>query len=102
MATKISTRLLSLKNARDYKQSISDGDIQYVYIGESKPYENDAVVPDIVESPLSMRDVGRSIIAAKKIEARDINLVVPRVDWTTNTNYYQYDDTISFPVTIKC
>ena len=95
MATKISTRLLSLKNARDYKQSISDGDIQYVYIGESKPYANDAVVPDIVESPLSMRDIGRSIIAAKKIEARDINLVVPRVDWTTNTNYYQYDDTIS-------
>ena len=34
-ATKISTRLLSLKNARDYKQSISDGDIQYVYIARA-------------------------------------------------------------------
>ena len=25
-----------LKTVRDYKQSISDGDIQYVYIGEMK------------------------------------------------------------------
>ena len=41
-----------------------------------------------------MRDVGDQSWR-KKIEARDINLVVPRVDWTTNTNYYQYDDTIS-------
>jgi len=95
MATKISTRLLSLKNARDYKQTITDGDVQYVYIGESKPYTNDAVVPDVVEGPLSVRDIGRSIIAAKRIETRDVNLVVPRVDWTTNTNYYQYDDTLS-------
>ena len=40
-----------------------------------------------------MRDVDQSY--RKKDRTRDINLVVLRVDRTTNTNYYQYDDTIS-------
>jgi hypothetical protein len=35
------------------------------------------------------------MFAAKKVTATDVELVIPRVNWTANTKYRQYDDTIA-------
>lgn len=98
MALTYTSQKLSLDNAEKFKNSFADaanGTIQYVFIGDHVPFANEASPPEIVETIASEKDVWDNIFAAKRATANDVELVIPRINWTANTQYRQYDDTIA-------
>ena len=98
MSLTYTSQKLSLDNAEKFKNSFADaanGTIQYVFIGDHVPYANEASPPEIVETIASEKDVWDGVFAAKRATANDVELVIPRVNWTANTQYRQYDDTIA-------
>jgi len=76
-----------------YNSSLSDP-ILYVFIGNHVPYANEASPDSLVDTISTEKDIWDNIYAAKKVTANDIELVVPRVNWSGNTKYRNYDDTI--------
>ena len=97
MATKYTSKLQSLKSAEQYIEGFSGDspEIQYIFIGNSIAYSNEASVPSIVES-VSQNDLAfDNMIAAKRVRASDVNLVIPRVNWEANKKYRQFDGQIS-------
>jgi hypothetical protein len=82
--------------AEQFKESFSEftPTIGYLFIGNHIPNENDDVVADITESVASDKQVWDNMYAAKKVTGFDVELVIPKVTWTANTKYRQFDDTI--------
>jgi hypothetical protein len=80
--------------AEQFKESFSEftPTIGYVFIGNHVPNENDDVVADITESVATDKEVWDNMYAAKKVTGFDVELVVPKVTWSANTKYRQYDD----------
>ena len=97
MALNYTSEKLALDNAERFKDSFSETDpsIQYVFIGNHTPYSNESSAPNIVETVSSEKTVWDNMFAAKRVTANDVELVIPRVNWTANTKYRQYDDTIT-------
>jgi hypothetical protein len=97
MATSYISEKLSLNSADLFKDSFSTTSpaIQYVFIGNHVPYANESSPDPIVETISSEKEVWDNMFAAKRVTANDIDLVIPRVNWTSNTRYRQYDDTIT-------
>lgn len=97
MALNYTSEKLSLDNAERFKDSFGDTDpsIQYIFIGNHTPYANESSPPDITETISSEKSVWDKMFAAKRVTANDVELVIPRVNWTANTKYRQYDDTIT-------
>lgn len=98
MATSINTRKLSFNSAklwRDDLRNISSNTspVVYVSIGNSVPYANEASPNSIVDTIVDEKTSWDNIFAAKRATGNDVELVVPRVNWTANTKYRQYDDT---------
>ena len=96
----ISTNKLSYSTASLWKSSIEQATnvspVLYISIGNHVPYSNEASPPDIVDTIASEKDIWDNIFAAKRITGNDVQLVIPRVNWTANTGYRQYDDTTDF------
>jgi hypothetical protein len=82
--------------AEQFKESFSEftPTIGYVFIGNHIPNENDDVVANITESVATDKQVWDNMYAAKKVTGFDVELVIPKVTWTANTKYRQFDDTI--------
>ena len=80
--------------AEQFKESFSEftPTIGYLFIGNHVPNENDDVVADITESVATDKQVWDNMYAAKKVTGFDVELVVPRITWTANSKYRQYDD----------
>jgi len=107
MTLKLKTQKLSIDSAQRMKESFTGSAamaevlttetspaIQYIFIGNHVPYSNEASPPSIVDTVASEKEVFDNIFAAKRATANDVELVIPRVNWTANTSYRQYDDTI--------
>lgn len=96
----IPTNKLSYSTASLWKtsveQSSDDFKITYVAIGNHTAYSNESSPPDIVDTISSEKDVWDNIFAAKRVTGNDVQLVAPRINWTANTKYRQYDDTTEF------
>jgi len=93
MATKYTSKLQSLKSAEQYIAGL-DGDtpdIQYIFIGKTDAFNDTDTPNDIAESVDVDNRTFRDMIAAKRINAGDVNLVIPRVNWTANMIYRQFD-----------
>jgi len=94
----ISTKKLSYSKASLWKQSITQTSnscpVLYIFIGDHVPYANEASPDSLVDSISTEKSVWDNIYAAKRVSGNDVELVVPRVTWTANTKYRQYDDTI--------
>jgi hypothetical protein len=91
MATNLSTKTLELRNAEAFANSFSS-ELSYISIGDSTPYLNEASPPQIVQTPEVLSDVLNSMVALKKVTAGEVKLSVPRVDWTSDTKYMQFDN----------
>lgn len=83
--------------AQQYKESFYEPSptVGYVYIGNHLVYQQENEPPAITDSIADEKTVWDNMIAAKKITGTDVELVIPRVNWTANTKYKQYDDVIS-------
>jgi hypothetical protein len=70
-------------------------EIGYVFMGNHLAYANDASPTNISDTIFDEKSAWDNMYAAKKITGNDVELVIPRVNWTSNTNYKQYDDLVS-------
>ena len=97
MALNYTSEKISLNNADLFKDSFSATSpaIQYVFIGNHTPYANESSPNAIVETIATEKDVWDNMFGAKRVTANDVEFVIPRVYWTANTKYRQYDDTIA-------
>jgi hypothetical protein len=98
MANSINTRKLSYNSAKLLRDSVQDAatntsPVLYVTIGNNVPYANEASPDSIVDTINTEKEAWDNLFAAKRATGNDIQLVIPRVDWTANTKYRQYDDT---------
>jgi hypothetical protein len=98
MSTSYTSEKLSLNSAEIFKESFANISescpIQYIFIGKHTPYSNELSPNPIVETISTEKEVWDNMFAAKRLTANDVELVIPRVNWTANTNYLQYDDTL--------
>lgn len=85
------TRNFGIFNARAFENYIASSLANlYVTIGRQQPWANGDAVPTPVESSNNFFSVWDNMIAMKRVTAADINLVVPRIDWTSGTTYVEY------------
>ena len=107
MALTYTSEKLSIDNAQRLKESFLSSAamanvtstettpaIQYIFIGNHVPYANESSPDSIIETVATEKTIWDNMFAAKRITSNDVELVIPRNNWTANTNYRQYDDTI--------
>jgi len=96
--TTIIKEKLGYQNAklwRDSQSTANENDpVVYVFVGNHVPYANEASPDSIVDTIVEEKGIYDNIFAAKKITGNDVELVVPRFNWSTNTVYQHYDDTV--------
>jgi hypothetical protein len=80
--------------ANSYENGLADG-TSNTYLGIAKPiYWSSNVPPIPIETTESLNEIFRTLVSIKKITSSDINLVVPRVDWTSGTTYDEYTENL--------
>ena len=82
---------------KKYKESFINSQnqsIAYIYIGNSLEYANTSNIPSSNNNIQYEKSIWYNMYAAKKISPSDVEIVIPRVNWTNNTVYKQYDDTV--------
>jgi hypothetical protein len=97
MPTTVTTKKLAFNAAEQFKESFTEASptIGYVFVGNHLAYANELSPNSIVDTIVDEKDVWDNMIAAKRITGNDVELVIPKVTWTANTKYRQYDDTIT-------
>jgi hypothetical protein len=93
----ITYKKISYVAAQQFKESFFEPSptVGYVYIGKHTPYANESNPDSLKDSTFDEKSVWNNMIAAKKITSNDVELVIPKVQWTGNTKYKQYDDRIA-------
>jgi hypothetical protein len=69
--------------------------VGYVYISRHLPWENESSPDQITDTTNEEKDVWNNIIAAKKVTSNDVEFVIPKLLWSANVFYRQFDDTIT-------
>ena len=94
MATSFKSKILAFNTAEQFKESFSEytPTVGYVFLGNHLPYSNDDVIDPIQDTVADAKSVWDNMYAAKKVTGYDVELVVPRFNWTANTVYRHYDD----------
>ena len=96
MPTFYTSKKLSFNNAEQFKESFFEPEpatVGYVFIGNHVPYANEASPNSIVDSTSDEKTVWDNMFAAKRITGNDVELVIPRINWSTG-RYKQFDDKI--------
>ena len=95
--TSVISKKLGYSVAQQFKEGFYEPSptVGYVYIGNHLSYPDENNPTSTTDSIKDEKTVWDNMIAAKEITSTDVELVVPRVDWTANIRYKQYDDTIS-------
>ena len=94
MANTVTTLKTRFNTAENFKESFSEANptISYVFIGNHLAYENENVPSDISDTIADEKVIWNNMIGGKKITGNDVEHVIPRINWTANTKYHQYDD----------
>lgn len=87
-----STTLNGVLVARAYEEILTgESGNTYVGIGKSSVWEGTGDPPLVEESIENFNEVFRNLIAMKRIDSSDVNLVVPDIRWTSNVIYDQFN-----------
>jgi hypothetical protein len=84
----------SYNNAELFKNSFYSSTLGYTFLGKHLAWSNESTPDTIIDTVSSEKYLWDNMYAGKKITGNDVELVAPRIDWTGNTKYRQYDDTI--------
>jgi hypothetical protein len=94
----ITKKKLSYNNAKLWRNSVYNSGntdpVLYVFVGNHVPYANESSPDSLVDTISTEKDIWDNVYAAKKVTANDVELVVPKITWTANSKYRNYDDTI--------
>lgn len=91
------SKKLAFNNAEQFKESFYEPEpttIGYVFLGNSIGYTNEDTPDTITDTVYNEKDVWQNMFAAKKVTGNDVELVLPKVEWTGDTKYREFDDTI--------
>ena len=92
----LKTSLNTVKNkiaaANAYETAITSSNT-YIGIGRVVPWDG-TTIPQIYDTTEELNNVFRGLVALKKINSSDINLVAPRVDWETGIEYTEYSENL--------
>jgi hypothetical protein len=90
----IYTKSMQIYNAEQFKDSIGDASLPYVYFtfGKVDEWTSDVAPPQANSSVDTFHQVWKNLMGAKKIQGNDIRLVIRRFDWVSGTVYTAYDD----------
>jgi hypothetical protein len=97
--TSVTTKKLQIIAAKDFKEAFSsntDSSVGYIFIGNHTVWADEGSPPNLEDTVKTEKSIWDNMIAAKKVAGGDVELVIPRILWTADTKYRQYDDTISF------
>lgn len=91
------SKKLAFNTAEQFKESFFEftPTIGYVFIGNHLPYQNDDVVEPIYDRVADEKSVWNNMYAARKVTGNDVELVIPRYNWSANTIYRHYDDRVN-------
>jgi hypothetical protein len=92
----VTSKKLAYIAAVQFKESFYEPapEIGYVFMGNHIAYPNEANPSTIDDTIFDEKTAWDNMFAAKKITGNDVELVVPRVNWTTGAYYKQYDDLV--------
>lgn len=95
--TSVTSKKLSYITAVQFKESFYEPspEVGYVFIGNHLAYANESNPPIITDSVVDEKTSWDNMYAAKRITGNDVELVIPKVTWTSNTKYKQYDDQVT-------
>ena len=68
--------------------------VTYAFISRVDPWSSDINPDQPLQTQAYLKSVFKNIFVLKKVTTNDISPVIPRVDWTANTVYTYYSDTI--------
>lgn len=93
----IYTKSLQIYNAEQFKASLADAALPYLYLtfGKVAPWPDENNPTQAANSVDTNNTVWKSMIGAKKIQGNDARLAIRRFDWTSGTVYDMYDDSES-------
>lgn len=97
MSDNYTSKKIAYHNAEQFKEAFFEPEpttIGYVYIGNHLPYANEDTPDDISDTVATEKDVWNTMFAAKKVTGSDVELVTTRVNWSANSVFRQYDDTL--------
>ena len=96
----INTKKSGYNNAKTWRDVLRNSTtlscpVYYISVGNHVPYANEAD-PNIVTDTVSEeKRTWDNMFAAKRVTGNDVDFVIPRVNWTADTKYRHYDDTIT-------
>ena len=96
--TSATSKKIAYIAASQFKESFYEPSptVGYVFIGNHLAYTDENTPPSIKDSISDEKKSWDNMIGAKKITGNDVEFVIPRVSWTKDTKYKQYDDVVSF------
>lgn len=87
----IFTKNFGVLNALNFEsQTTSTFANCYIAIGRQTEWANADTAAAPVDTSNTVYQLWNTLIGMKKVTAADMNLVIPRVDWTANTVYTEY------------
>lgn len=66
----------------------------YCFLSKVEPWDDDNNPPIPEQNQKYLKQVAKNIFIAKRITSSDISPVIKRIDWTSNTVYDYYKDTV--------
>jgi hypothetical protein len=85
---------LRINNAEQLKESVSEPSPNtklFLVFGKTDAWANDAS-PNVSNTSIAtVYEVWNNMIGGKRILGGDISLAIPRINWTSGTNYDAYD-----------
>ena len=96
--TSATSKKIAYIAASQFKESFYEPSptVGYVFLGNHLPYADENTPANIIDSISDEKNSWDNMFGAKKITGNDVEFVIPRVGWTANTKYKQYDDVVSF------
>lgn len=83
---------LRVFNAEQFKKAVVDNSNSlYLTFGKTEPWEEDTNPPNTATDVTASIDIWKNMVGAKKLLATDFRHVVPKVQWTANSFYNQWD-----------
>lgn len=92
------SKKLAFNNAEQFKESFFEPEpttVGYIFLANHVAWDNEDAPPTITDTVSNEKDFWDNMFAAKKISGNDVELVLPRINWTANNKYRQYDDTVA-------
>lgn len=91
----IVTKNMRIHAAKQFEGSFADSAQHiYLFIGRTLGWDNDNTPPTPIDCVTDESSAFRDMLSLKLITSDDVNLVIPRNNWTIGTAYTQYNNDV--------